>query len=105
MQSNNKTLASILPYWPLLLGAAAFLILNVLKPPFTLLPDNRQILYWYPGELISGHGLVFNPGQRVLLIAAPLYMLAVAVLAGLFFLTNIAQASEWVFILALVVGA
>jgi hypothetical protein len=105
MQANNRTLSPLFQYWPLLLGVAAFLILWIVKPPYALLPDNRQILYWYPGELRSGNGLVFNPGQRVLLIAAPAYMLIVAALSVFFVTTNIVQVSEWVFVLALIVGA
>src|SRR5512135_1372836 len=58
------------------------------------LPDNRLILNAYAAQLRAGHGLVFNPGERVLLSPSPAYMLALA-LTG----------PEWLFALALAISA
>ncbi len=41
--------------------------------------DNRLILSRYAAQLQAGNGLVFNPGERYLLIFAPLYMLLEAI--------------------------
>src|SRR3954463_15865679 len=103
-RSQRSTISSILQFWPLVIGLVAFFVLANLKPAFALLPDNRQILYWYTGELLSGNGMVFNPGQPVLLIAAPAYILMTAALATFFYLTNLAQIAEWLFVIALLIG-
>lgn len=44
----------------------------------SFLADNRLILTAYAAHLRAGEGLVFNAGERALLIPAPLYMILVA---------------------------
>src|SRR5438067_1172596 len=108
MISPDRT-SPFVRYWPAILmlivvaGAIAFLAL--IKPPFSQLSDNRQILYWYAAQLRSGNGLVFNPGERVLLIAAPAYMLLLAVLGSVLASLKVAQSAEWLFVAALTLGA
>jgi hypothetical protein len=48
---------------------------------------------------------VFNPGERVLLIASPAYMLLLAGFGSFPALSNIAQDAEWLFIVSVAVGA
>jgi hypothetical protein len=42
------------------------------RDPFSI---HGQIIDWYAQQLRAGNGLVFNPGQPVLLIPSPLYMI------------------------------
>src|SRR5437899_1331570 len=96
-------------HWPaivlVIVVAGAFSVLALVKPPFSQIPDNRQILYWYAAQFRSGNGLVFNPGEHVLLIAAPAYMLLLAVFGSVFAVLNVAQSAEWLFVAALALGA
>src|SRR5689334_20435960 len=101
--------SSFIRYWPAILAlivvAGAVTFLALFKPPFSQTADNRQILYGYAAQLRSGNGLVFNPGERVLLIAAPVYMLLLAIFTTLSFTPNVVPSAEWLFMAALALGA
>ncbi len=111
--NNSSPVPTLDRRWPaipaviivLIVATAALAFLSLARPPFSQIADNRQILYGYAAQLRSGNGLVFNPGERVLLIAAPADMLLLAIFGSFFAPNAIAQAAEWLFVAALVVGA
>ncbi len=108
----NPTEKKSIPSWPAALLAVIvtivlaglLIVFPIIKPPTSLTPDNRQILYWYAAQLRAENGLVFNPGERVLLIAAPAYMLLLALFGSLFSPSGIARSADWLFIAAQAVG-
>src|SRR5687767_230167 len=101
--------SKIIRNWPTVLFVivvvAAWAALALIRPPLSQIPDNRQILYWYAAQLRSGNGLVFNPDERILLIASPAYMLLLAGSGSLLALSDVAQSAEWLFLIAVGVGA
>src|SRR5258708_32026076 len=64
--------------------------------------STQQILDRYIDQLHAGNGLVFNPGERVLLVASPMYLLMVAVLRVV---TSTTAADAILFTIAALVGA
>jgi hypothetical protein len=96
MDKVSETQARPWDHWAIMLAALIVGLLgwHAMYPTASqLLPDNRLVLNAYAAQLRAGHGLVFNPGERVLLIPSPAYMLALA-LTG----------PEWLFALALALG-
>lgn len=65
--------------------------------------DDPFVTYRYAENLATGHGFVYNVGERVLSTTAPLYALLLAV--GRLFTTNIPLLSNWIGIASLWVGA
>src|SRR5258708_5875072 len=61
-----------------------------------------QIIARYVDQFRVGNGLVFNPGDRVLLIAAPLHIILVAVLRTLF---DAQTASALLFAIAILISS
>ncbi|MEP7286270.1 MAG: hypothetical protein ABI947_10935 [Chloroflexota bacterium] len=92
--------------WPIasLILLVALIVLFAVDPLVGYLPDSRQVIYRYADQLRAGNGLVFNAGERVLLVASPAYMLLLALLSMIPPLTSLA-AAKIVFALALAFGA
>jgi len=65
--------------------------------------DDPFVTYRYAENLVTGHGFVYNVGERVLSTTAPLYALLLAV--GRLFTTDIPLLSNWIGIASLWVGA
>ncbi len=67
-------------------------------------PDGRQIFGEYANQFRAGHGLVFNPGQPVLLVSAPAYLLLLGVI-GTIIPFNIQDIAWLLHVAALAVSA
>ncbi|RME21481.1 MAG: hypothetical protein D6798_18055, partial [Deltaproteobacteria bacterium] len=53
-----------IPSWaPVLVGLLAFAVHDWTLQPWTL--DDAYITFRYADNLVAGHGIVFNPGERV----------------------------------------
>jgi hypothetical protein len=87
----------------LLVIPVAFVLLPAAVPPAWAAPVDQEVLRWYATELRAGHGLVFNPGQPVLLIASLAYMLLLAALQSV--VTDTSLAAGLLFVAALALGA
>ncbi len=87
----------------LLVIPLAFVLLPAAVPPARAAPADQQVLGWYAAELRAGNGLVFNPGQPVLLIASPAYMLLLAAVQSI--AGDTSPVSILVFVAALALGA
>lgn len=97
---QRKTADPVGPFWEWLLVMAAAALIGMLgwmliRPAAeSYFQDDRRALPTYIEQLRAGHGMVFNPGERVLLVFAPLYILSAAALGP-----------EIVFAVALALGA
>ncbi len=63
-----------------------------------------RIVYRYAEQFRAGNGLVFNAGERVLLMSSPLYLLVLGALAALFPAADIPTLGLVIFVLSVVVG-
>src|SRR5258708_7549886 len=88
--------------WVILLAVliALFVGVFVARSASTLL-DSRQILHRYAEQMRAGNGLVFNPGERVLLLPSPVEMILLAALSTVF---SIETASMILFAIAGIIG-
>jgi hypothetical protein len=74
------------PAWPILAGAAALWLVPAVYASWRLGEksfDDFYITYRYAWNLASGHGFVFNPGERVFGTTAPGFGLVLALLTRL----------------------
>jgi hypothetical protein len=79
----------------------------VINPATASQPDLRQVIYRYVEQVRAGNGLIFNAGERVLLVPSPAYMLVLAGLATLLspLSVSVFTASQILFALSLALGA
>src|SRR5436190_1511884 len=88
--------------WVILLVSLVALIVGLYAANFaTLLPDSRQLLYRYAEQFRAGNGLVFNAGERVLLLPSPAEMILLAALLTVF---SVRVASLILYVLAAAIG-
>jgi hypothetical protein len=67
--------------WPELLIGSLAIVARIIPGPRTI--DDAFITFRYAQNLLSGHGLVYNPGEAVLGTTTPLYAILMAGLARL----------------------
>src|SRR5260221_12876495 len=67
--------------------------------------DSRQVLYRYAEQIRAGHGAVFNPGERNLLIPAPAYIVVLGIIATVLPSIDVVSVSQLLFALMMVIGA
>src|SRR4051812_28499599 len=90
--------------WIFPLAALATVIASISAfPQFDA--GNRLIIARYAEQFRVGHGLVFNPGERVLLLPSPAYLLSLGILAAVFPTIPIQGLSSDLFFAALLIGA
>src|SRR5258708_4935579 len=94
-------------YWSsIVIGVVIIAVIFTLLPLAgvfgTEFPASQQRLYRYADQLHTGNGLVFNPDERVLLVASPVYILMLALLEIIF---STATASAILYIAAAMIGA
>src|SRR5258708_13221550 len=71
--------------WLVLLAMLIALVVGVLVArSATTILDSRQVLYRYAEQVRAGNGLVFNPGERVLLLPSPIEMILLAAFSPVF---------------------
>jgi hypothetical protein len=86
------------------LALVALLVLALARPSLSQIADNRQVSYAYAAQLRAGNGLVFNPGEHVLLAASPAYLLLLGLLGGGSTIPQIVQSAGWLFALSIAIG-
>src|SRR5438093_6967987 len=74
-----RGIARELFFWGPVLAGLGFLLAGMLYT-VNLVVDDVFISFRYAGNLVSGHGLVFNPGERVEGFSNPLWTLLLAAL-------------------------
>jgi hypothetical protein len=88
------------------LGLLTFLMLSLLMSDHGF--DDPYITYRYTSNLLDGHGLVYNMGQRILSTTAPFYALVLALLGLLWpdlpTLSNVLSALSMVLSAAFLLG-
>ncbi len=88
--------------WLVLLAMLIALVVGVLVArSATTILDSRQVLYRYAEQVRAGNGLVFNPGERVLLLPSPIEMILLAAFSTVF---SIETASIILFAVAGIIG-
>src|SRR5258706_3851531 len=106
MPVKRQTLQAMLLFF-LAFFAVALIVVLVISPGIAYQPDVRQAIYRYVEQMRAGNGLVFNAGERVLLIPSPLYILLLAgsaiVLSPLG--VSVVMVSNIMFAFSLAVGA
>ncbi len=65
--------------WPILALLIITLVLGIFLSSMTF--DDPFVTYRYARNLLTGHGLVYNPGERVLSTTAPFYAVVLAAAA------------------------
>ena len=63
--------------WTLVCTSIAIVVRIVVGP---LIIDDAYIFFRYARNLLQGHGPVFNPGERVLGISSPSYLLVLTII-------------------------
>src|SRR5258705_4519554 len=106
MPVKRQTLQAMLLFF-LAFFAVALIVVLVISPGIAYQPDVRQAIYRYVEQMRAGNGLVFNAGERVLLIPSPLYILLLAgsaiVLSPLG--VSVVVISNIIFAISLAIGA
>src|SRR5258708_31643318 len=88
-----------------LLALVACIVVVLANPLGSYLTDSGKILYRYAEQIRAGHGMVFNPVERNLLMAAPAYILALGASAIVLPSLDIPSVSQLLFALVMGTGA
>src|SRR5258708_12173707 len=88
-----------------LLALVACIVVVFANPLASYLTDSGKILYRYAEQIRAGHGAVFNPGERNLLIPAPAYIVMLGIGATLLPSIDMVSVSQLLFALMIVMGA
>lgn len=102
--SHEKLKPTVLLPIVLLLLLTALAIASVLHLPSDSF-NGAQLLYRYAEQFRVGNGLVFNAGERVLLVPSPLYMLLLGLASAVFPAMDISGIAAVIFALSLGIGS